>query len=68
MCLDGHKNKIDIINYSHKESAGIVHAGDNRTGAGSGDDELIRIDFMNLPNICLEVFIVVNMYTDNCTF
>lgn len=66
--MDAHKNIIDIVNYSHKESEGIVHAGDNRTGAGSGDDELIRINFVNLPHKCLEVFIVVNMYTDNCTF
>ena len=33
----------DFIFYNNKTANGIVHTGDNRTGDGDGDDELIKI-------------------------
>jgi len=47
--LDINKQKTQLVNFSQKESMGILHRGDNTTGAGSGDDERIRIDFGNIP-------------------
>jgi len=31
------------------ESGGLEHSGDNRTGAGEGDDEAIKIDLSKIP-------------------
>lgn len=35
----------DFVFYGNKEGEGITHTGDNRTGAGDGDDEQIIINF-----------------------
>jgi len=48
--LDANKNKTQLVNFASKKSEGITHRGDNTTGAGSGDDERIRIDFGNVPH------------------
>lgn len=45
VCLDAGMNKKDIIFYGKKKGSGIFHRGDNTTGAGSGDDERIKINF-----------------------
>ena len=34
----------NFIFYNNKTAPGIEHMGDNRTGAGDGDDEVIKID------------------------
>lgn len=34
----------NFIFYNNKKAPGIEHMGDNRTGAGDGDDEVIKID------------------------
>lgn len=34
----------DFIFYNNKVGQGIEHTGDNRTGAGEGDDEQIKVD------------------------
>ena len=42
----------NVIFFNNKEGQGISLAGDNRTGAGEGDDETINIDLENInPNI-----------------
>ena len=49
----------DVIFFNNKEGQGISLAGDNRTGAGEGDDETINIDLENInPNIAKVVFVV----------
>lgn len=68
VCLDGNKEKITIINFAHMQGNGIKHRGDNTTGAGSGDDERIRIDFNKVSRDTAELFVVVNIYTDGITF
>jgi len=40
----------------------IIHSGDNRTGAGDGDDEVINIDFSKLPAEISEIAIWVTIY------
>lgn len=46
MCGDNGKVNKDsnFIFYNNKTAPGIEHQGDNRTGAGDGDDEVIKID------------------------
>ena len=56
-------NKFNTVSYiiffNNKESQGISLAGDNRTGAGEGDDEVININLEEInPNIAKIVFVV----------
>ena len=49
----------NIIFFNNKESQGISLAGDNRTGSGEGDDEVININLEEInPNIAKIVFVV----------
>jgi tellurium resistance protein TerD len=45
------RSDADFIFYNNLKSAdgSVVHSGDNRTGAGEGDDETITIDLSKLP-------------------
>lgn len=36
----------NFIFYNNKTAPGVTHMGDNRTGEGDGDDEVIQIDLM----------------------
>jgi len=40
----------------------IVHQGDNRTGAGDGDDEQIMVDLQRIPSHIAKLVFVVNIY------
>ena len=40
----------------------IVHTGDNRTGAGDGDDEVIRVDLSKLPSAVKSLIFTVNSF------
>ncbi|EGT3616764.1 TerD family protein [Clostridium perfringens] len=49
----------NVIFFNNKQGQGIYLAGDNRTGAGEGDDERINIDLEALnPSIAKIVFVV----------
>lgn len=41
----------------------IVHSGDNRTGAGDGDDEQIVVDLTRLPSAVTVLLFTVNSFT-----
>ncbi len=47
------------------ESGAIVHAGDNLTGGGEGDDEQITIDLQAIPANVSKLVFVVNIYDAN---
>lgn len=51
-----------IIYFGNQRGKGIFLHGDNRTGAGSGDDEKISITLSNLPSNCNKVIFSVNIY------
>lgn len=44
-------SEADFVFYNNKEhaSGSVVHMGDNKTGAGDGDDEVINIDLSAVP-------------------
>ncbi|MBR1554815.1 MAG: TerD family protein [Oscillospiraceae bacterium] len=44
-------SEADFVFYNNKEhaSGSVVHTGDNKTGAGDGDDEVINIDLSAVP-------------------
>ncbi|MEE1125564.1 MAG: TerD family protein [Acutalibacteraceae bacterium] len=39
----------DFIFYNQTKGPGIEHLGDNRTGEGDGDDEVIKVDLNTIP-------------------
>jgi len=45
------RSDADFIFYNNAKSAdgSVVHSGDNRTGAGEGDDETLSIDLTKVP-------------------
>lgn len=67
LCLDTDKKLLDVKdivyfgNLRHSSGA-IAHQGDNLTGAGEGDDEIINIDLPLIPpNVAYLVF-AINIY------
>lgn len=54
----------DFIFYNQTEAldGAIKHNGDNRTGAGDGDDETISIDLQGIPFDILQVVLVLSIY------
>ncbi len=41
----------------------VQHTGDNRTGAGDGDDESIVVDLQSVPSSISQIVFVVNSFT-----
>jgi len=66
--LDSNKQRVQLCSFANKKQDGILHRGDNTTGAGSGDDERIRIEFGNVPQYTQELFVIINIYSNNATF
>ncbi|WP_159602643.1 TerD family protein [Agromyces humi] len=58
------RSDADFIFYNQKSDAAgsVVHQGDNRTGAGDGDDEQIIVDLTKVPADVDKVVIVVSMH------
>lgn len=54
----------DLIYFGHLEgvSGSIKHSGDNLTGAGDGDDEVINIDLSKVPADVDQIMVAVNIY------
>jgi tellurium resistance protein TerD len=54
----------DFIFYNNLRSRNeaVIHTGDNRTGAGEGDDETVMIDFKKMPVDVKKVAICVTIH------
>lgn len=54
----------DVVYFGRKASAcgSVVHSGDNLTGAGDGDDEVITVDLNAVPAQFNKLVFVVNIY------
>ncbi len=54
----------DFVFYGNKEhkSGGVVYMGDNRTGAGDGDDEQIKLDLSKIPQTITRIVFTVTIY------
>ena len=50
--FDENKQVVDVVYFGQLRSkdGSIVHSGDNLTGAGDGDDEVIRVNFNQIPS------------------
>ncbi|MDT9594330.1 TerD family protein [Nocardioides zeae] len=62
---DGRGGVVDQVWFQQLRSkdGSVVHTGDNRTGAGDGDDESIRVDLAALPAQVTTMVFVVNSFT-----
>ncbi|HOO50278.1 MAG TPA: TerD family protein [Alphaproteobacteria bacterium] len=54
----------DFVFYNNLKSleGSVEHMGDNRTGAGDGDDENVLIDLMSLPFEVYRIAFVISIY------
>ncbi|QYX31324.1 TerD family protein [Sphaerospermopsis torques-reginae] len=67
ICLDTNgklTEKENIIYFGNLQnySGGITHTGDNLTGAGDGDDEVIIVDLPRIPDHIAKLVFVINIY------
>ena len=58
LCLD---NISSTVMYSNLKASGVIHSGDNTTGEGDGDDEIITVRLQKLPSDISQLFFTVNM-------
>jgi tellurium resistance protein TerD len=58
------RSDSDFIFYNNPKSAegSIEHTGDNRTGAGEGDDEQIKVDLSRVPNDVSKLVVSVTIH------
>ena len=61
--LDANKQVIDTVYFGNLRGHGITHSGDNRTGAGEGDDEVITVDINTLPPSANSLVLTINSFT-----
>jgi stress response protein SCP2 len=67
ICLDANgkltskENIVYFGNLQHSSKA-IIHTGDNLTGAGDGDDEVIIVDLPRIPIQIAKLVFVINIY------
>ena len=52
----------NVIFFNNKQGQGIALSGDNRTGAGEGDDETIAIDLDQIDNSIQKIVFVVTIH------
>ena len=58
------KELIDTVSFRHLYSndGSIRHSGDNLTGAGDGDDEVINVDLRTVPTNVKSIVFTINSY------
>lgn len=73
--FDASKNIVDTISFRQLVSrdGSVRHSGDNLTGAGDGDDEVINVDLSTVPNNVQSIVFTINSFqgqtfdkVDNC--
>ena len=65
--FDKQINELEIIYHKNMKSrdGNIIHQGDNRTGLGEGDDEVISINLRNLDQNVASMAVIVNSFKGN---
>jgi tellurium resistance protein TerZ len=63
--FDEANRPVDVVWFRQLKSrdGSIVHTGDNRTGAGDGDDEQIIVDLSRVPATVKSLVFTVNSFT-----
>ena len=67
LTFDEKNNLHEIIYHKNLKSknGSIIHQGDNKTGEGEGDDEILSIDFRKLDNNISIMAIIINSFKGN---
>jgi len=62
--FDANKQVVDTIWFRKLKSneGSVQHTGDNRTGEGSGDDEVINVDLSRVPSSIQSLVFVINSF------
>ncbi|MES2742843.1 MAG: TerD family protein [Pseudomonadota bacterium] len=65
LMFDENNRPVDFVWFRQLKSrdGSIVHTGDNRTGAGEGDDEQINVDLSQVPAAVKSLVFTVNSFT-----
>ncbi len=63
--FDDNNHPVDLVYFGHLRSndGSIQHSGDNRTGAGDGDDEQIAVNLARVPAQVKSLVFTVNNFT-----
>ncbi|MDO4700497.1 MAG: TerD family protein [Moraxella sp.] len=63
--FNNNKQPTDVVYFGQLQSkdGSILHTGDNRTGAGDGDDEVINVDLSRIPADVQALVFTVNSFT-----
>lgn len=61
---------LETVYYGHLTSrtGAVRHSGDNLTGEGDGDDEVIHVDLTRLEHNVESIWPVITVYTNRMTF
>lgn len=59
--VEGERNFV-FFNNPQNENGSVVHTGDNRTGAGDGDDEQIKIELAAVPANVEKIAFTITIY------
>jgi len=62
--VDGNKRVLDSVWFRQLSSrdGSVKHSGDNLTGDGDGDDEVIRVDLTRVPQEVAHLVVTVNSF------
>ncbi len=65
LLFDASGNLVDQVWFQQLTSkdGSVQHTGDNRTGAGDGDDESIKVDLSQVPQTVATLVFTVNSFT-----
>ena len=65
LLFNAERQMLDAVWFRQLKSneGSIVHSGDNRTGAGDGDDEQIMVDLTKVPSHMTTLVFTVNSFT-----
>lgn len=65
LLFDGSGTLVDVVwfNQLGSKDGSVVHTGDNRTGAGDGDDESIVVELTQVPAQVATIIFTVNSFT-----
>lgn len=58
------QSEKDFVFYNNlrHDSGAVIHSGDNRTGLGEGDDEMITVEFTKIPLYVDKISFVVTIF------
>lgn len=65
ICYDSNNNKVDVIYFGKLTNAdgSIIHSGDNLTGDGDGDDEVIHVDLYKISSNVTSLVFTINSFS-----